>query len=420
VTDTGQEKVTLAGGMLGERPHVCALFHTRDEEYRTLLPFVLEGFRRGEKAIHIVDPALRADHLARLRAAGIEVAAAQAGKQLEVHAWTDTYRLGEPFDWRAAAAGVNALQRRAREEGFPRARFVGHGDWALDDPANLAKIVEYEARMNDLLPEFDDLAICTYDRSRLGGGVAVDLLRAHPVAILDGALQENPFFEPTSRFLSRLRSGTVTVLRDRFLAALVAGARREALDVVVEEGLWDDVPVSSLYLEVVQPCMYEVGRLWQEKRITVAQEHVATDIARLALAQLRPHLPSAPSNGMHVVVACVEGELHDLGAHITADFLEMAGFEVQFLGANLPTDGVAELVRRRPPDLLALSASATPSIASLRRAIAAVRAVAGGRVPLVAGGHVFLRRPNLARQLGVLHARDALGAVAITRRVLGK
>jgi methanogenic corrinoid protein MtbC1 len=420
VADRGQEAVSLAGGALGAHRHVGAFFHTRDEEYRTLLPFVQEGFRRGEKAIHIVDPALRADHLARLCAVGIDVAAAQARKQLEVHVWTDTYVPGGVFDWRATAARVSAFQRQAREEGFPRTRVIGHGDWALDDPANLAKVVEYEVRMNDLLPEFDDPAICTYDRSRFGGSTTVDLLRAHPVAILDGALQENPFLVPTSRFLSRLRGDTVPVLRDRFLAALVAGARREALDIVVEEGLWDDVPVRNLYLEVVQPSMYEIGRLWQQKRITVAQEHVATDIARVALAQLRLHLPCAPSNGKHVVVACVEGELHDLGARVTADFLEMAGFEVHFLGANVPTDSLAELVRRRPPDMLALSASATSNIAGLRRAIAAVRGVAGGRVPLAAGGPIFLRRPNLSRQLGVLNGQDALAAVAIARRLMGR
>jgi methanogenic corrinoid protein MtbC1 len=417
VGDTGPE-VSLAGGGLGEHRHVCAFFHTRDEEYRTLLPFVQEGFRRGEKAIHIVDPALRGDHLARLGAAGIDVVAAQARRQLEVHAWTDTYVPAGAFDWSATAARMTALQRRARAEGFPRARVIGHGDWALDDPANLTRIVEYEFRMNDAPLEFDDLAVCTYDRSRFGGSTTVDILRAHSAAILDGALQENPFPLPTSQILTRLR-GTVTVLRERFLAALVAGARREALDVVVEEALWDDVPVRSLYLDVVQSSLYEIGRLWQRKRISVAQGHAAAEIVRVALAQLRPHLPSVPSNGRHVVVACVEGELHDLGARITADFLEAAGFEVQFLGANVPTAALVELVRRRPPDLLALSVSATSNLAALRHAVAAVRG-ASAQVPLAVGGQVFLRRPNLARQLGVFRMRNAVEAVAVARRVLGR
>src|SRR5690242_12797216 len=175
VSDAPTEPVALAGGMLGERRHACALFHTRGEEYRTFLPFVLEGFARGEKAIHIVDPALRANHLERLAAAGVDVAEAQARKQLEVHGWTETYRPGEPFDWRATASRVTALQRQARAEGFPRVRMIAHADWVANDPANLARFVEYESRMNDVLAAYDDAVICVYDRSRLDGDAAIDL-----------------------------------------------------------------------------------------------------------------------------------------------------------------------------------------------------------------------------------------------------
>jgi len=419
VTEVHHQTVALASGALTEQRHVCGLFHTRDEEYRTLLPFVQEGFQRGEKAIHIVDPALHADHLARLSGAGIDVAAALARKQLEVHGWTDTYRPGA-FDWRETAVRVRALQSQARAEGFPRTRLIGHGEWALGDPGSLATIVEYEARMNDVLREFDDPVVCTYDRSRFEASTSVDLLRAHPIGILDGALLANPIFLPASRFLSRMRGEPLSVLRDRFLAALVAGAQGEALEIAIEDGLADDVPATTLYLEVVQASLREIGRLWQQKQISVAQEHAATGIARLALAQLRLHLPHAPSNGKHVAVACVEGELHDLGGRMIADFLETAGFEVNFLGANVPTEALAELVRQRPPQVLGLSATTTSSITGLRRAIAAVRAVAGRRVRLMAGGRTFLRRPALARQLGVIHARDAHHAVAIVQRLLGK
>jgi methanogenic corrinoid protein MtbC1 len=119
-------------------------------------------------------------------------------------------------------------------------------------------------------------------------------------------------------------------------------------------------------------------------------------------------------------VACVEAELHDLGARIAADFLEMAGFEVRFLGANVPTAGLVELVHRRPPDLLALSASTTATLAALRRAIVAVRGIAGDRVPVLVGGRVFAHRPELPGQLGAAQGGDALDAVAVARRLLGK
>src|SRR2546425_2800779 len=175
--------VALAGGMLGRQRHVCAFFNTRDEEYRILLPFVKEGLERGEKAIHIVDPVLRSDHLARLRDAGIGVEAAQASGQLEVLDWKDTYLRNGSFDRRAMTALVEDMLSRTRAEGFPRARIVGHMEWALQDGCDVNAAVEYEARMNDVLPRYDNPGVCVYDRGRFDAGTAMDVLRAHPVML---------------------------------------------------------------------------------------------------------------------------------------------------------------------------------------------------------------------------------------------
>lgn len=66
--------VPCAGSQLLESRHVCAFFHDLDEEYRVLLPFIRDGFARGDRAFHVVDPKLREEHLRRLRAAGIDAA----------------------------------------------------------------------------------------------------------------------------------------------------------------------------------------------------------------------------------------------------------------------------------------------------------------------------------------------------------
>lgn len=142
------------------------------------------------------------------------------------------------------------------------------------------------------------------------------------------------------------------------------------------------------------------------------------EISRSALAQIRVHLPAERSNGLHAVVACVEGELHDLGARIVSDLLEMAGFEVCFLGANVPTESLVELVRRRPPHLLALSVAADSNLPALRRAVAAVRSVTRDRVRIAVGGQALVRKPSLVKRLGVgIHARDARGTVAAVRQL---
>lgn len=57
---TESKPVSLAGSVLKHSCHACAFFHTKEEEYRVLLPFVMEGFERGDRAFHIVQPERRA------------------------------------------------------------------------------------------------------------------------------------------------------------------------------------------------------------------------------------------------------------------------------------------------------------------------------------------------------------------------
>ena len=92
------QPIRYAGSVLGARRHLFAFFHSHDEEYRVLLPFIREGFERGEKAFHIVDPDRCDEHLQRLTLAGIHVAAAQRSGQLELSGWTDTYLRDGRFD----------------------------------------------------------------------------------------------------------------------------------------------------------------------------------------------------------------------------------------------------------------------------------------------------------------------------------
>lgn len=177
-------------------------------------------------------------------------------------------------------------------------------------------------------------------------------------------------------------------LTERYVAAQLAGDRRAAL-ALVDEGLDGGLSAAELQLEVVQPAQYEIGRLWQENRITVAQEHLATAISQLVLAHLYRHLPRDASNGKRVLVACVEGELHDMGARVAADHLEMAGYAVQYLGANVPTTDLVAMVRQHPPDLLALSASMPAHLPAVKDAVTRVCAATGNGVPIALGGRAF-------------------------------
>ena len=154
-----KQPIRFAGSMLGAQRHICAFFHSPDEEYRVLLPFIKEGFERGEKAFHIVDPKLREEHLRRLESAGIDVAAAEQSGQFELRNWADAYLREGHFDQDRMLALIQEVLEGGRQQGFPLTRLVAHMEWALEDRPGVDDLVEYETRLNYLLPRYKDPVI---------------------------------------------------------------------------------------------------------------------------------------------------------------------------------------------------------------------------------------------------------------------
>ena len=195
----------FAGGTLGGHRHICAFFNSIDEEHRVLRSFIKDGFERGDKSFHIVDPELQEDHLKRLTEAGINVAQAMDTGQLEVRRWQEAYLRGERFDQNAMLALIEQLLQSGEDAGYAVTRLLAHMEWALLDQPGVDELLEYETRLNYVLPKYDDPVICTYDLSKFSASMAIDIMRTHPVVIIGGVLQENPFFVPPDQFLAELR-----------------------------------------------------------------------------------------------------------------------------------------------------------------------------------------------------------------------
>lgn len=199
--------VEFAGGTLGRQRHICALFKDIDEEHRVLRSFIKDGFDRGEKFFSIVDPSLRQEHLKRLGEVGINVERAMGSGQLEVRLWQDCQFRGDRFDQDAMLDLIEEVLHSGAAAGYPLTRFLGHMEWALLDKPGLddRSFVEFETRVNYVSPKYDDPLICAYDLSKFSASLIVDVMRTHPIVLVGGVLQENPFFVPPDQFLLELR-----------------------------------------------------------------------------------------------------------------------------------------------------------------------------------------------------------------------
>jgi hypothetical protein len=198
--------VHLAGSALPHSCHACAFFHTKEEEYRVLMPFIMEGFERGDRAFHIVSPEHRAAHLARLAQEGIDTDAAETQGQLEVLNWKQTYLKDGRFDQHLM---IDTLLKMIAPGNAPEgkmSRNIANMEWALEDRPGVHDIIEYEARLNHALPERHDPVVCTYDLSQFDASVVIDIMRTHPMVIVGGILQENPFYVPAEQMLQEIEA----------------------------------------------------------------------------------------------------------------------------------------------------------------------------------------------------------------------
>src|SRR5438270_3863485 len=202
---TNGGSVRCAGGSLGQHRHICAFFNSVDEEHRVLRSFIKDGFDSGDKAFHIVDPELRTEHLKRLTESGIDVEQAIGSGQLELRRWQDAYLRGDRFDQDAMIALLEEVLQSGAAAGYPLTRFVSRVEAALVDKAGVDSWLEYETRVNYVVPKYDDPVICTYDLSKFSVGMVMDMMRTHPVVIVGGLLHENPFFVPPDQFLLEIR-----------------------------------------------------------------------------------------------------------------------------------------------------------------------------------------------------------------------
>jgi MerR family transcriptional regulator, light-induced transcriptional regulator len=253
-------------------------------------------------------------------------------------------------------------------------------------------------------------------RTRLERSVAPPLLMVGdpPFDQLSQVLQANaPRPDSTSARRLELLLGRYVELQ---LAGELAAART-----LLQDGMASGLNVHDLYRRVLQPAQYRIGELWQSNRISVAREHLASAVTQAVMADLAATASPGPTTGVRAVVACVEGELHDLGARMVADMLDLDGFRVRFLGADVPTDGLLAMLREESPGLLVLSAAMAERLVALRGAIARVRQTYGAGLRIFVGGQVMHSAAELVRELDVdLAAVDALETVTQARRLLAQ
>ena len=208
-------------------------------------------------------------------------------------------------------------------------------------------------------------------------------------------------------------------LLEQYLEFLLNGDRHSAGKMIIE-AVDNGISVKDIYLYVFQSSLYEVGRLWQENKITVAQEHYITAATQLIMSQLYPYISNSKKTGKVLVATSVSKELHEVGVRMVADFFEMDGWNTFYLGANTPTESIIQTIISKKADLVLISATISSHIGEVMDLIRTVRRCAECRDPkIIVGGYPFNVDINLWKKVGADgQAEDAETAIEMAEKLV--
>jgi MerR family transcriptional regulator, light-induced transcriptional regulator len=215
--------------------------------------------------------------------------------------------------------------------------------------------------------------------------------------------------------LRRAAEARASTLARRFGDVLIVGDRVEA-ERIVDESLAAGMAPVAIQALVITPAMVRIGELWEAQVISVADEHLATSISHMALIRLFEALSEGRvrrRSRQRVLLAAVSRQHHVLGLRMVADALEGAGFDVIYLGEDVPADSLEAVLRRHRPAVVGLAFGIAGDTRPLADAIATVHAtdpeiriMLGGRA--VPPGFEASDYPVVASSMDVVDAVDAL------------
>ncbi|NMC74391.1 MAG: dihydropteroate synthase [Geobacteraceae bacterium] len=203
------------------------------------------------------------------------------------------------------------------------------------------------------------------------------------------------------------------------LTQAVIDGDRENIILLVEQAVREGLSPLQISNEGLLPGLEEVGRRFGKNQMFLPQVMVSAETMQAAFSRLKEEMKQEPiANSGRILMATVEGDIHDIGKNIVCTLLENHGFQVIDLGKNVSAERIVAEARERNVDAVGLSALMTTTMAEMENVIRKLREE-GIRTFTLVGGAVVTQ--EYADEIGAdLYARDAMEAVPKIKKLLGK
>ncbi len=196
-----------------------------------------------------------------------------------------------------------------------------------------------------------------------------------------------------------------------FAESLARKDKERCVELALSKLSRGEIDVVTLYNDVLAPALNAPAYGDAEGAVRVWEEHARTSIVRTVVENCYPFVAkerkskygAASARNQHAVVVCPTEEFHEIGARMVADFFDLCGYSVTFVGANTPQDDIIEAIAHVKPAFVAVSVTNTYSLVAAKRTVEKVltlreREKAGFKV--IVGGSAFLHNPGMAREMG--------------------
>jgi MerR family transcriptional regulator, light-induced transcriptional regulator len=204
---------------------------------------------------------------------------------------------------------------------------------------------------------------------------------------------------------------TLEDLQKKYLEIIRGGDSQEA-DHLLKAALDQSISAPDIYIQIFQPSAYEIGRLWEDHQISVGQEHIASAIIERHMGELHTRFKPEHPKQKKLLLGCVDREYHRIGLRMLADFFEMDGWEVTYLGAAVPAEAFVQTVKEFQPDLIGISVEVDYHMPRLAELQAELKRQGIHPIPIMVGGLPFIHNPHLVEELGLAftasNAREAV------------
>lgn len=187
---------------LGE--HLCYIYRNKEEQLSIVIPFMLQGLKKNEKCLYIVDENTKEEIIEVFRRF-IDIDEYIKSKQFVILTKEEAYLKDGYFNPDKMIELLKDAEKQAIEEGYAGLRATGEMTWVFTKLPGVEKIIEYEAKLNYFFPKSRCVAICQYNENRFDAGMLLDVILTHPKLIIYDSLCENPYYIPPDVFLARMK-----------------------------------------------------------------------------------------------------------------------------------------------------------------------------------------------------------------------